>query len=147
MFRVQRLLFFIKRMMERMFTVTIATNSAVNKETQMMHSDKEKIILLWVISSLVLLFLEFVLPATVTWKNNKLWSVKEIARNSSPKLEEFAICQKYRHWAAKLFDYWTVNQEDLVTRLSCFGSDHEYKIVAHFTSVTRKKQTKCWLKT
>ena len=25
--------------------------------------------------------------------------------------------------AAKLLDYWTVNQEDLGSRLSCFGSD------------------------
>ena len=32
---------------------------------------------------------------------------------------------------SKLPDYWTVNREDLGTRLNCFGS--EYKIVEHFT--------------
>ena len=59
--RVRRLLFFIKRMMERRFTVTIATHSAVNTVNKMKHSDKEIIILSWVISPMVLLFLEFVL--------------------------------------------------------------------------------------
>ena len=39
--------------------------------------------------------------------------------------------------AAKLLSYWTVNREDLGTRLSCFGS--EYKMAEHFTRFTRKK--------
>ena len=33
--------------------------------------------------------------------------------------------------AAKLPDYWTVNREDLGTRLTCFGS--EYKTAEYFT--------------
>ena len=73
MLRVRRLLFFIKRMMERRFTVTIATHPAVNTVNQMMHSDKEINILSWIISPMALLFLEFVLSATVTCKKNNLW--------------------------------------------------------------------------
>ena len=45
--------------------------------------------------------------------------------------------------AAKLPDYWTVNREDLGTRLSSFGGD--YKIPAHFTRFTSKANY--WLKT
>ena len=41
MLRLRRLLVFIKRRMERRFTVTIATNSAVNTVNQMIHSDDE----------------------------------------------------------------------------------------------------------
>ena len=60
-------------MMERRFTVTIATHSVVSTVKKMMHSDKEEIIiLLGVISPTVLLFLEFVLSATVTCKKNNL---------------------------------------------------------------------------
>ena len=39
--------------------------------------------------------------------------------------------------AAKMPDYWTVNREDLGTRLNCFGSD--CKTEEHFTRFTRKK--------
>ena len=60
-------------MMERRFTVTIATHSVVSTVKKMMHSDKEEIIILsGVISPMVLLFLEFVLSATVTCKKNNL---------------------------------------------------------------------------
>ena len=41
--RVRRLLFFMKRMIDRRFTVTIATAPARNAENQMMHSDEENI--------------------------------------------------------------------------------------------------------
>ena len=40
--------------------------------------------------------------------------------------------------AAKWPDYWTVNREDLGTRLSCF--DSEYRMVEHFTRFTTKKE-------
>ena len=39
--RVRRLLFFIKRMIDRRFTVTIATDSIRNTANQALHSDKE----------------------------------------------------------------------------------------------------------
>ena len=45
---------------------------AVDTVNKMKHSDKEIIILSWVISPMVLLFLEFVLSATVTCKKNNL---------------------------------------------------------------------------
>ena len=43
--------------------------------------------------------------------------------------------KNYVHRAAKLPDYWTVNREDLGTRLSCFSSEH-----------TNKKKANYWLK-
>ena len=46
MLRVPRRLFFIKRRMERRFTVTIATNSAVNTVNQMIHSTDDETIML-----------------------------------------------------------------------------------------------------
>ena len=42
--RVRRLLFFIKRMIDRRFTVTIATATARIEANQIMHSDEEKIV-------------------------------------------------------------------------------------------------------
>ena len=42
--RVRRLLFFIKRMIDRRFTVTIATATARNAANQIMHSDEENIV-------------------------------------------------------------------------------------------------------
>ena len=39
--RVRRLLFFIKRMIDRRFTVTIATDSIRNTANQALHSNKE----------------------------------------------------------------------------------------------------------
>ena len=42
--RVRRLLFFIKRMIDRRFTVTIATATARNVANQIMHSDEENIV-------------------------------------------------------------------------------------------------------
>ena len=42
--RVRRLLFFIKRMIDRRFTVTIATATARSAANQIMHSDEENIV-------------------------------------------------------------------------------------------------------
>ena len=42
--RVRRLLFFMKRMIDRRFTVTIATVTARNVANQIMHSDEENIL-------------------------------------------------------------------------------------------------------
>ena len=42
--RVRRLLFFIKRMIDRRFTVTIATATARYAANQIMHSDEENIV-------------------------------------------------------------------------------------------------------
>ena len=41
MARVRRLRFFIKRMIDRRFTVTIATDIVRNTASQVMHSDEE----------------------------------------------------------------------------------------------------------
>ena len=91
MLRVRGLFFFIKRMMEMRFTVTIATHSAVNTLKKMMHSDKEIFILSWVISSMVLLFLEFVLSATITCKKNNLWWVVWSKERSASQLEKTIV--------------------------------------------------------
>ena len=42
--RVRRLLFFMKRMIDRRFTVTIATATARNAANQVMHSDEKSIV-------------------------------------------------------------------------------------------------------
>ena len=42
--RVRRLLFFMKRMIDRRFTVTIATATARNAANQIMHSGEENIV-------------------------------------------------------------------------------------------------------
>ena len=42
--RVRRLLFFMKRMIDRRFTVTIATATARYATNQIMHSDEENIV-------------------------------------------------------------------------------------------------------
>ena len=44
MARVRRLLFFIKRMIDRKFTITTATDTARNTANQVMHSDEEDIL-------------------------------------------------------------------------------------------------------
>ena len=44
MARVRRLLFFIKRMIDRKFTITIATDAVRNTANQVMHSDEEDIL-------------------------------------------------------------------------------------------------------
>ena len=44
MLRVRRLLFVMKRMIDRRFTVTIATVTARNAANQIMHSDEENIV-------------------------------------------------------------------------------------------------------
>ena len=44
-----------------------------------------------------------------------------------------------------MLDYWTVNQEDLGMRTTCFGC--EYKVAEYFTLFMKKEYTKYWLKT
>ena len=57
---------------------------------------------------------------------------------ASPNLEE--LCDMWTddvNRAGKLPDYWTVNREDLGTRLTCFGSD--YKTAEYFTRFTSEE--------
>ena len=57
--RVRRLLFFIKRMIDRRFTVTIATDSIRNTANQALHSDKEIIVDCFLFASHLLISVSF----------------------------------------------------------------------------------------
>ena len=73
------------------------------------------------------------------WKTkNKLVSkfpCRNVKRKISPKWDDVNWWRQSTR-AAKLRDYWTVNREDLGTRLNCFGS--EYKTADHLTRFTKK---------
>ena len=57
--RVRRLLFFIKRMIDRRFTITIATDSIRNTANQALHSDKEIIADCFLFASHLLISVSF----------------------------------------------------------------------------------------